>query len=339
VEFGYTATIDEFNDGIEKILALEEARSIGLRGLVTVSWYLISNLMNVYNQHYDRFVKVNGEYVYGATLDGTVQGIAKLREMYQRGILDPDFYLAGTYDDSRNIFNAGGAAALWYGSSPDHIVLTIDAFQASNDTTDPYEDIGQIFWVDDNKTFHSNEQANYWSANLFKPGLEEVKFRRILELMDFLCTLEGQELTHLGLEGVDYKKDNSGEYVVLREKDENGLYPHIGSKYPSTYMWYTMTILPDSFGFVNPSIDVRARTTVIEMTKIMERGIITPIDTDVFFYTSDVKSQYSVDFNSTIIRLMMDANADIEAGWKAFIEENRPMWEPLLKEYNAAFGK
>lgn len=61
-----------------------------------------------------------------------------------------------------------------------------------------------------------------------------------------------------------------------------------------------------------------------------------PYNYDYAFYTSSAKEMYSVDIDSAVSNLIL-TDADIETEWTAFIEQYRPMVDPLIEELNAAF--
>ena len=79
------------------------------------------------------------------------------------------------------------------------------------------------------------------------------------------------------------------------------------------------------------------RDFVPRMYKIKESGTIVPNDVDYSFFVSDSKSNYSVDTVAKITELVVDGSKDIATEWANFIEENKGMVVPLLKDLNAAF--
>ena len=67
---------------------------------------------------------------------------------------------------------------------------------------------------DDGK-YRNMEQANFWSALIFNPDISDEKFERIMDLIDYSATKEGQLLINMGFEGKDWKYDENNELVSL----------------------------------------------------------------------------------------------------------------------------
>jgi len=76
---------------------------------------------------------------------------------------------------------------------------------------------------------------------------------------------------------------------------------------------------------------------VKKMYEIKSAGLITPYDYDYKFFTSQAKSEYSVDIAAEIIALVVDDSLDIDTVWADFITQNAGMVDPLIKDLNAAF--
>ena len=336
--FGTSVTMDQVIAFAKAAIEADLAGTGNTIGITSDTVKLTNEIMNLNSVGYDQFVKKDGKYVWGPTMDSVVDSIEYYRELYQSGIFDPDFYLYNS-KEHRNVFTAGNAAMMLCEGSVDNVVSRINEFGAANEG-DPYDKIGFTTILGSDGKWHGMASGNFWAASIFNPELDDVTMERILAIFDFLCTKEGQELVSLGIKDKDWTVDESGNYVLLREKDADGNYPHIKTVYPSICFWFTLVVLPDAFAFDNPGNDMRARQTVLDMydTKLSGQGYI-PFDADYKFYTSDAKATYSVDVNSEIVRLVLDGDANIAEEWAKFIEKNSGMWKPLLDELNENFAE
>jgi hypothetical protein len=94
----------------------------------------------------------------------------------------------------------------------------------------------------------------------------------------------------------------------------------------------------DAFSFNNPANNETVRQEVLNMYRVKLAGDYLPFDANYNFFTSEAKSNYSVDITGEIVRLVLDGSADIPTEWTKFIEANRGMWEPLQDGLNEAFA-
>lgn len=340
IEIGDTCTLDQLLEYVRAVKDLDPVGNGETIGIATGEEKFAQMVMNQYNPFYNDYKKVDGQYVWGPTVEGTVEGLKKLQEINAEGLIDPDFYLQENSDAS-NVFASGRAAVLAYQGQVDHIRMTVAAFEgASEEKIDAWDYIGTTVLAQPNGKWTGQAGSNFWAASLFSPAIEDETMDTILAIMDYLSTVEGQELVSLGIKDVDWTKDENGEYVILRPTQDDGTYESILSVYPSCNFWYTLIVLTDSFSFVNPTFDVRVRDASINMFETKFVGDVYPYtNVEIDYYTSDTKSQYSVDFDSYVVQIMLDSSVDAETAWNDMIEENRAMWEPLLAEYNAAFGE
>lgn len=339
IEFGKTCTLEELLTFIRKAKEMDPVGNGETIGLTTEKSKFQNYLMQLNNPSYNKFVKVDGQYVWGPTMEGTAAPLTVAQQIYAEGLLDPDFYLKDD-DQAINTFAAGQAAALIYTTQVDHVRKVIQYVEeASTEPIDGWDRVGVTLLTNDDGKWAGRAQTNYWAASLFSPACPDETMETILKIFDFLCTTEGQELVNLGIKGKDFDVDADGNYVILREANEDGSYENILNIYPSCNLWYTGIVLVDSFAFVNPTFDIRTRQASIDMYETAFAGNVVPYESaEIDFYSSDLKAQYSVDIANYMLQIVLDPSTDAQAAWDAMIEENRAMWEPLLNEYNEKFG-
>ena len=336
VENGQLVSLEWLGEYITKVQAADLAgngNTIGLTGdpadlsrLFMFLQYIDSN---------DPFYMKDGQYIWGPTDPKAVDAINTMKDWYEKKLIDPDFYISSKAD-ARNKLYAGLAAVIAEDGSINNCVLRENEFQAANPGLKYTDCVTLVALCDENGEWGGYSNANYWGANLFSPDIDDAVFDRILQLLDYFCTKEGQELCNLGLEGVDFTKNEDGTYNILRAANEDGTYPSIRNVYPSLYYFYIFGVLADDFSFVDPTVNPEILNAVA--TLYINKGASTkrlPFDAYASLFASDSKAQYSLDINSEIVRLVVTAGADVEAEWANFIETNRAMWEPVVNDMNA----
>lgn len=335
---------------IEGLMSLDELEELVLgakdAGYAEIGLALhpgrIATFMQMANVGWDRFHKVDGEYVWGPTEAGTIEGIYLLRELYEKGVLDADFYITDENEVTTK-FNAGLAPAMLFSAHIFAVDETRTDFAAQNPGTDAWEDVKVTALAGPDSRFHGiTESGNFWTASLFNPDISPAKMHRILSIIDYIASPEGQELTWLGIEGIDWERIGTGyNYRILREPNSDGTYPLLKeTKYPSLSWMLHQAVIATDFSYVDPTLDARSRQAVLDTYEYkLDDGDILDWDPDYAFFVSDAKSRYSVDIESEVVRLVLDGSLDIEEEWAAFVDEQRPLWQPLLNELNEAFGE
>lgn len=327
--WGPSVSISEFAEYLRGCIARDFAGNGNTIGLTTEESRLISYAMMFTGEQYNGFNATEDGYVWGPCSENVIPVIAALREYYNEGLIDPDYYLLSD-TDAMGVFYSGNAAALIYSGSCSGIVQIVDAFrQANPDAGDGYAAVSMVTLTDDDGQAYAQETTNYWTMSLFSPATDDATMARILTMIDWLCTREGQLVTQLGIEGTDWEYDAEGNLVSLTNQTAITAYP---SFYPFNYI----SILSDDFSFVSPAYDSRAQDIVSSIYAAKQQGTVIPYNYDYAFYTSSAKEMYSVDIDSAVSNLLL-TDADIETEWTAFIEQYRPMVDPLIEELNAAF--
>lgn len=113
-------------------------------------------------------------------------------------------------------------------------------------------------------------------------------------------------------------------------------------KYPSGWFWRDTAVCLDEFDLVNPTYSKEVLDSINAMydfryAQAEEYGY-RALDNHVTYLDSEAMSNYSVDIGGEAVRIICDANIDmesVESEWDSFIEENRPIWEPVLEDLNA----
>ncbi len=326
--WGASVTIDEFKTYLQGCIDNDLAGTGRTVGLTTNENRLLTYAMMFTGIDFDGFNSTPEGYAWGPTMEGVTDVIDELRSYYKQGLIDPDYYLLSD-TDAMGVFYSGNAAALIYSGSCSGVVQIVDAFKQANDVQDGYANVSMVTLSDNEGVVYAEETTNYWTMTLFNPDTDEVTMDRILTMVDWLCTEEGQLVTQLGIQGVDWDYGEDGELISLTGQTAITAYP---SFYPFNYL----SILSDDFSFVSPAFDPRVQQIVSDIYTIKQTGIVIPYNFDYAFYNSDAKQIYSVDVVGAASKLLLN-DADIQTEWNSFIDQYKLMVNPLLAEMNALF--
>ena len=186
---------------------------------------------NVYS-----WTEENGTYVPSWTTDAFKQVVEDYRLLYENSGLDPDFYTkapSAVMDD----FAAGRLGALEYKSSPSALMELKDRWDSMNDKAfEDCVDVLPIFPAPDGIRY-SNSSSSFWSESYISSNVDDAKMERILALFEFLLSDEGQDFCHYGLEGIDYEKEENGNYTCLLDTNGESLTTTLARKYPSSILF------------------------------------------------------------------------------------------------------
>ncbi|MGN0747939.1 MAG: extracellular solute-binding protein [Aristaeellaceae bacterium] len=348
--FGDTVTISELaafcRDAVARDMA-GNGKTIGL----TLRSSMLQELMRLSNPYYNTFTKVDGQYIWGPTMDTTAEGIRQVKSLYNEGVLDPDFYVNGTGAEM-SAFTSGQAACMIYDGlvgSYDGLINDMVSSGIAADRDDAFAKTNVTVLVNDDQVWYGNETSNYCWATVFSNDMSEEEFLRLMDLYDWLYSREGELTYNLGIEGVSWYEDegafrniyydNDGNmgtvdfdrnvYALIRNED--GTYTqgekvgnlqdpdntYASMEYPSKVFWFRQAILGDDFMLVDPNanpttIERIARCYSTRYENAMEHGY-RKTDYDFAFFSSDAKSQYSVSIDDEILRLVSDKTIAMDA--------------------------
>ncbi len=336
IEIGETITLD----GLKEYLKAVTDAGLTKIGLNGETGNILSIFMNMYSEHFSDFRRVDGAYIWGPCGEGVLEGIKAVKEFYNAGLINADFYSKSNIE-CRDLFTSGLAATYFGdGTISNYELLNQNAAAAGIDN---YIDaIKCTVIVNDAGNYNSTERTNFWTGVVFNPTISDERLERALDMIDFCCTKECELAINMGLPEVDWTTAEDGSYVILREAEEDGTYTEIKNVYNSLYFFWFMGVLPDEFTFVNPGLDATVKERISRCYAI--RGSspdYIPLDNFYNFFSGEAKSQYTVDVTGEVARIVADPSitADaIEGEWNAFIENYRGIWEPVVEELNAALA-
>jgi hypothetical protein len=328
--FGDTITVSQLKEFCLKAIEQNLAGNGATVGLTTRTSSIINDLMCLLGFSYTKYVKTEEGYVWGPAMEGVTNQIAVIRDLYASGMLDPDFYLLDG-DSCYNRFASGVAAALYHDGGPGNHATVWSRFSDANPDKNVDDCVDSVVLTDDNGICHPAECTNFWTVKYFSPDIDPEVFDRILCMIDYFNSREGEVAAYYGIPEVDWVWTEEGLFdASVRDAEKpkdfsKDLVCTWGTCSDELYAFNAANEYPKSVESYLTNMDIKANGDVIRY------------DYDYWGYASEAKSQYSVDMRSKVVELVVDSTLDIEAEWAKFIADNEGMWKPLLDELNATF--
>ncbi|MDR2932409.1 MAG: ABC transporter substrate-binding protein [Oscillospiraceae bacterium] len=287
--------------------------------------------------HYDNFYKdTDGVYKWGPASDDTLEGLKIFKEAYDKKLLNPEFYTYKIDQDIEQVTIQAVAGACYTSATTGGIrSYFIRDFEGNNEglKADDCMHVATLLGVDGN--YHQEDLINFWGVVAFNPDIDDAKFERYMDILDFNATPKGLAILNLGLEGEDWVLEN-GEYKSMLPEGTT-----IGGKtgkYPSQGYTLGASILFDDFAFSNPNIPKHiremSRQLYAERCEIATPETFTKVDWDLYCYDSPSKRKVAFDYGTEYSSLVT-MDGDIEANWRAWVDAKMAMVQPVLDELNA----
>jgi len=292
-------------------------------------WIFYSQCFTNYGFTDHRWIKdTDGKYRLGDTTRGALELMKFIRELYQKGGLDPDFATnAADGSTARNAFAGGRAGVLLRQVSPKHMnILATDWAKLQPDK--PFTQNVKILhpFPVAGKNYEIFVEKAYWSESYINSAVDDAKLKRILELYDYMYSKEGILFTQYGFLGQDYKMVN-GE-VSLLKKNADGKPAIGGDLYPLSAGGFNyMVVWPgDLLQYVDPSIPKAIRdVTVAERDYRLANWKKPAIDWQVQAINVPEKQAMTIDVGADWTQFIRDTSGKSEeemyqamlAKWKA----------------------
>jgi putative aldouronate transport system substrate-binding protein len=278
----------------------------------------------------------DGRYYWTPGDPKTLEVLKMIAAAYQEGLVDREFYTIQLPDNLGAFYTTGRAAVVQAAGMGWRMTEFDNHFKT--DLGLNYEDVVApvVLTAEDGLFYGRNAGIQTWGSIAFSPDIDEAKLDRILQMLDYSCTNEGQYEIRLGLKDIDWKLDAGGEPVSLIPPGT------VTEKYALTPVYSWMFILPDDFQFVDPATTKNIRDKIREMYILREKltteeSFPSAIDWNLELFTPKVRVpsiNYGEEFSALIVR-----GGNLEANWRAWVREKQAIIQPELDELNALYGK
>jgi putative aldouronate transport system substrate-binding protein len=303
----------------------------------TANMYVVQNNSTYCGMSGTSFYKdTDGTYKWGGASADTLTGLKLYKKMYDEGLLDSEFYTLQDFDDL-SYFSTAGTSAVACSEGMAARMAGIASDMKANLDLDFDSTVRVVTTLGEDGYYHGAAVTNYWCVNAFSPRIDDEKLERVLDVMDWSCTEEGQDLIRRGIKGVDWDEDSEGNKISLLEKDEN-----VNSKYAIHPVYGNMVILSDDFQFINPNYKKEYRDKVKEMYKLREslsteETLPSEPDWNVQFYVSTNLNLANMTYYDEYAQLVTK-EGDIEENWKQWVQDKMGVIQPVLDELNGLYG-
>lgn len=283
------------------------------------------------------FIATNEGYIWEPQQEGYADYLKIIQEWYKAGLIDPDFYVK-EQTVVQTEFQEGLTPAMYYTASVGDIqtLITGRMSAAGEDIADEklrasYLDIYGVASVEaEDGTLYANGRYNYWMMNSFSPECDEKTMERILDMVDWFCTPEGQACERCGIPGQDFVIDENKVVTILNQDIISGKYQVSPSRYFNVW-GYAGDDLAYAKGI--PGRYAAEQQVAIDNAIVKSNGTIFKKDDKLEALATESKKNYSINIDSKIAEIITSMN-DVDAELASYIESNRNIWEPVVDDLN-----
>jgi putative aldouronate transport system substrate-binding protein len=274
------------------------------------------------------WVHENDKWMPAYASERFAQGLVQFRKLYTDGVLDKDFAIQKDSDGAVKFFSGKSfayfgdtAVAGWnnYG----------ETFKKSNPGVKAEDAIAYMdIWpaTDGNKYYFAT--TPYWSSTFFRADLDEKKFDRALQLLDYMYSEEYGVLSNDGIEGTDYKIEN-GKYVSILGEGET-----IAKKYPITSKIFVLS---------RWSSDSIGQTGKLVVSSDPDKAYLDQYNLDTLKEKQAARKPMPVNFDIMLMstpekdKIASIGSACVDDMLKVILGKDDPvkMWNDVLKSYEA----
>lgn len=301
-------------------------------GINELPWYFVYPL-STYSMNLSEYYKDDsGKYQWGPASPETLQGLKYYQQAFDEGLLDPEFFTKAT--NYQEYFYTAGASAFCQAPGMAQVALRFANNFKANQNLETEDWLNFSFVVGEDGKYHTPEAVNFWASIIFSPSIDQNKLERVLDILDYSCTEQGQYEIRMGIENVDWKRGDDGKPVNLLEEGKTVL-----DKYYSIRPFYhNLYIVSDDFGLINPAYPQVFRDMSYDQyqTKysLTDEKSLGKTDWDVYFYDSDAKRRALFNLPEEYAKLVVE-QGDMETKWNAWVTEKMRLVQPVLDELNA----
>ena len=302
--------------------------------------------------HWDTFYRgPDGTYRWGAANERTREGLMLWYEAYSTGLLDLEFYLhPGLFD--RELLSVAGRAGIVLEAAGTHNVPRRFYTYGNNfPDRDPHEDVMLATLLGTDGNYHQRCLINMWGAFMFSPRITDAQLERVLDILDWLASPEGNTVSNMGVYGVDWERDANGDIVSLLGDDEILMGAPDGDnvRNPSMGNVFWMPILQDDFQLGNPNLAQVYRDISAELYAnrvAMSTSESFPVaNWDLLFFDSDnMRNAAPVasagGLSETFAHMVITATSmeNFIQMYEDWMEQQMHLVQPVLDELNEMLG-
>lgn len=287
---------------------------------------------------YKNLVKGANGYEWSFARPEILEGLKVFKTAYSEGLISPEFF-SHSDEDGHAMFGYSMIAAMDFDhSNTGHLS---DRFNGLIDNgLDWHEIVNLAVIAGEDGYQHGMKSSNFWGYTFFRADCDDAVMERVLDLVDFCFTADGQTLLWQGFKGLDYEVDENGYLRTIRKP--------VLIRGQSDQLWKSMSTCGDETdlaplernAWLSRDIYNYERTEIYKHIFALKDSIwnddcIMDIDILKSAFHSETQDRFSaIDVDAFIAELIVDKDGDLEASWKAFIEKNMPVVQAAIDELN-----
>ena len=319
-----TITVSELKEYLQKV---KEAGLVDKPVLGGSNDSVLLMFRRVFGIPDDDYYLNGGNYEWLPNHEKYAAMISEVQKWYQEGLLDPDFYNDTTDDYHQELFYSGQIPCMYNSADPGNIQDVTK--MVGYETGSGFGNVAVVYVTDDEGNIFANEIGNYWLGSVFSPNTDEATMERLLDITDWACTEEGSVITHIGIEGSEWKYNDDGTVEMLTGEQ---FYP----EYLAYFMlgWCADDLVAS--GRMTPPDNKPMIDHCKELYRLRAEGTVFPLPQGYITYNGELKTAYYGAINLKNLAVQIICNEeDVESALENYKEENRGIWEPLLDDLNA----
>ena len=319
-----TITLDELKEYVEKCEDAGLASKPAIGGESNCIRWLFASTHGV---PYSDYAVVDGEYIWAPTHENYATMLETMQTWVADGLIDADFY-SKTGTEYHDEFTSG-QRSVWVGNGDGGTATTTLRYVMERCAVEE-KVVGLAMVEDADGNVWGYKVPNYWLGSVFAPDIEEETMARILDIVDWACTQEGQISVMKGVYGLDWDYNEDGTINILDPAGYGSWVVFFMLGYCGEDVEYSplnTSLDPDMMKIVKALYDMRVEDTYYEVPQAYE------------IYVGDLKNTYTGTVNvANMVVQVACGKEDPAAALEKFIEDNRGLWEPLLDDVNKAAG-
>lgn len=298
--------------------------------------------LDQWEPYWSSYKLVDGEYVWGAALDTTIEGIKEAKRLYDEGVIWKDQPLLASDSDAWGRYESGQSGIVYSNMN----TIQIQTVMTNMLKNDPDLDVSKAFKLMKVRTPEGkvlvSKAEDYYGAWGFSSTISDEKQERFLDIMEYIASEDGENMCLYGLEGEDFVMNN-GEVELLWEKDADGKYisPFENG---SDRLFSFVTLLSEKVAHTLPTTMKEAcdsRIEQIEYTTDNPDLVYAEINYELNAFSAPNKDKYTTlgsEVSDKIVELILSSTAEnIEADYRAWLAETQPKADAVLEELNGQF--
>lgn len=297
---------------------------------------LLTLMQALHGINYPTFYNSGNGYQYTPALPEYTDVIAEIRQWKDQGRVNPNFTTESVLAQFQNYWYGQLPACLYAGNVGEYSNMIDQILLGSGyETTDMeqrqalWDIYGMASVARDDGTVMTREVDNYWLITGFSANCSDETMERILDMIDYFCTDEGEISSALGIYGEHWDYDKDGKIEMIGSA--TSMFEVSPSRF--FFVWGYGDDLMYNRGSGCPGVYDTEVDLCLKLYDVREKGEIVKLDHNYYMMTTDSYRNFSVAPNGTIGTLIYNKD-DIKTEWGKFLKTYESMYSAVLKDLN-----